>query len=498
MAEPREAGRAVRDQIARYRTAFIAVVTMILIAVFVGGYVLAHERLSLPSWVPFVGSSNFVLNAEFQTGQALAPGQGQAITIAGAKIGEIAEVKLRNGVALVKMDVEPRQARHIYRNATLLMRPKTQLKDMTIQIDQGSPSAGRVHEGETFDLAQTAPDMNFDQLLASLDKETRIALQQLLAGAGIALKGNGTALSGVFRRFYPTTLDIERITHELKDYQLNIRRSIHNFQLLMSELGGKDRQVAEVVESADRSLGVFAAEEKAVRRTLAELPGALEKTKAGLGKLGEAAAVVGPTLTKLHRFATSLAPALKASKRLFEKTAPILKNEVEQFVHQVAPVLKKVAPTTKSFNESLPPLTTSFSVLNEFFNELAYNAGPKRGSFLFFLLWASHDFNSALSTADANGPLGRTVLYFDCEIASIIPGVAETNPNVGVLVGLLQPPTRQECEAHKLAVTATGAGASAASAHSSRASARGAHASTASAHGSRSSTASAGRTRGKG
>ncbi len=47
-ASGHEGGLSVRDQIERYRTAFIAVVTMIVIAAAVGGYILAHENLKLP------------------------------------------------------------------------------------------------------------------------------------------------------------------------------------------------------------------------------------------------------------------------------------------------------------------------------------------------------------------------------------------------------------------------------------------------------------------
>ena len=92
-----EGGLSVRDQIERYRTAFIAVVTMIVIAAVVGGYILAHENLNLPGWVPVLGKNFYTLKAEFQTAQALTPGQGQAVTIAGAKIGEIASVNLHDG-----------------------------------------------------------------------------------------------------------------------------------------------------------------------------------------------------------------------------------------------------------------------------------------------------------------------------------------------------------------------------------------------------------------
>src|SRR5438445_10033871 len=124
-----EGGLSVREQIERYRTAFIAVVVMIVIAAATGGYILAHENLKLPSWVPVLGRSYFTLKAEFQTAQALTPGQGQAVTIAGAKVGEIARVDLHNGVATVTMRMMPKYARYVYRDATLLMRPKTGLQD---------------------------------------------------------------------------------------------------------------------------------------------------------------------------------------------------------------------------------------------------------------------------------------------------------------------------------------------------------------------------------
>ena len=103
MSTPRpqghEGGLTVREQIERYRTAFIAVVTMIVIAAAVGGYILAHENLKLPGWVPVLGRDYYTLKADFQTAQAVTPGQGQAVTIAGAKIGEVASVSLHDGIA---------------------------------------------------------------------------------------------------------------------------------------------------------------------------------------------------------------------------------------------------------------------------------------------------------------------------------------------------------------------------------------------------------------
>jgi phospholipid/cholesterol/gamma-HCH transport system substrate-binding protein len=448
-AEGHEGGLSVRDQIERYRTAFIAVVTMIVFAAAVGGYILAHENLKLPGWVPVLGREYFTLKAEFQTAQALTPGQGQAVTIAGAKIGEIASVDLHNGVATVTMRVTPKYAR-IYRNATLLLRPKTQLQDMTVEVNPGTPSAGKLKSGEALPLPQTAPNVDFDEFLAGLDADTRAYLQELLAGAGEGLNHNGRALAAVLKRFDPTARYGQEIAQQLEIRHANIARSIHNFRLLMEALGGKDKQLSQLVNASNAVFATFAQQDANFQSTLRLLPGALRKTGTGLGKLATAAGVLGPALHKLQPFASALGPANEATRRLALKTTPIFKNEIRPFARQILPVVNELSPATKQLGESFPKLSVSFSVLNEFFNELAYNPGPSKGGFVFFLDWANHNLNSVVSSADAHGTVGRSVVYFNCNILPILKGASEVNPTVNLLVGLLRPPTKAECESNRL------------------------------------------------
>jgi phospholipid/cholesterol/gamma-HCH transport system substrate-binding protein len=443
-SEGREGGLSVRDQIERYRTAFIAVLTMVLIAALTGAYILAHENLKLPGWVPVLGRDYFTLRADFQTAQAVTPGQGQAVTIAGAKIGEIASVSLHEGVAVVTMKITPKYAR-LYHNATLLLRPKTQLQDMTVEVNPGTPATGRLHSGATLPLSQTAPNINFDEFLAGLDAETRSYLQELLAGLGQGLKNNGQPLSAALKRFSPTARYFQQISQQLEIRHGNIARSIHNFRLLMEALGGKDKQLAELVDSSNAALGTFAREDANLRKTLNLLPGALHKTGVGLGKLATAANVLGPTLTKLHPFASSLKAVQVATRKLAHETTPVIKNEIRPFARQILPTVNQLGPSTQQLAEAFPKLKTSFGVLTEFFNELAHNPGQNKAGFLFFLAWANHNLNSVVSSADANGPLGRSVIYFNCKILNILQGVSEVNPTVNLLINLLKPPTKAEC-----------------------------------------------------
>jgi hypothetical protein len=97
-------------------------------------------------------------------------------------------------------------------------------------------------------------------------------------------------------------------------------------------------------------------------------------------------------------------------------------------------------------------------VFNEFFNELAYNPGPNQGGFMFFLDWANHDLNSVLSTADAHGPLGRTVVYLNCKVLPILTGAGEINATVRLLVALFNPPSAEDCQREGLLNTGTSAG----------------------------------------
>jgi phospholipid/cholesterol/gamma-HCH transport system substrate-binding protein len=440
-----EGGLSVREQISRYQKAFIAVVAMIVIAAAVGGYILAHENLKLPGWVPVLGRNWFTLKGEFQTAQAVTPGQGQAVTIAGAKIGEVASVDLKNGVAVVTMKIVPKYAL-IYHDATMLLRPKTSLKDMTIEVDPGSPASGQLHSGATIPLAQTAPDVNFEELLNGLDGETRAYLQELLAGAGEGFKNNGKAFSATLRRFYPITNDVVLIAKELETRHTEIAQSIHNFKLLMEAFGDKDQQLADLIQSSNAVFKTFSEQSQAVQSTLRLLPGTLSKTEHGLGKLATAFDLVGPTLHELQPFAKAAAPAQVAARASFRTTTPIFKNEIRPFAREILPTIDALGPSLQGVVASFPKLEESFSVLNEFFNEIAYNPSKQQGGFLFFLDWDAHNFNSVISSADAHGPLGRALLYFNCNVLPLLVPVASINPTVNVLVGLLNPPSKSVCQ----------------------------------------------------
>jgi phospholipid/cholesterol/gamma-HCH transport system substrate-binding protein len=435
-----EGGLGVRDQVRRYRSAFLAVVTIVVIAAASAGYILDHERLTLPTWFPVLGHEHFTLKGEFITAQATTPGQGQSVTIAGAKIGEISSVELHEGRAVVSMSLNPTYARYIYHDATMLLRPKTQLQDITVEVDPGTPAAGRLASGATIPISQTSPNVNLDEFLSSLDADTRNYIQLLLAGAAQGLNGNSRNLSAAFKRFSPFARDIAELGHELAARHTYIARGLHNFRLLIEALGSKDKALAELVDSANASLGAFAQQDRAVQSTLHQLPGVLHETKQGLAKLGAAARVAGPALTALHPFAVALGPALEQTQPFLRKTTPIFKNEIRPFAREIEPIVSEIQPNLKEIAAAFPNVITTISVLNEFLNELAYNPGPNQAGFLFYLDWFNHNANSLFASADANGPIGHGLIYFACQQLFTLPGAEEVNPTAKAVISLIRPP----------------------------------------------------------
>ncbi len=395
--------------------------------------------------MPVLGHDYYTLKADFQTAQAVTPGQGQAVTIAGAKIGEIESVDLHDGVATVTMRIDTQVRAHLPQRDAAAAPEDAAAGHHRRGQPRHALRRASCTSGETIPLSQTAPNVDFDEFLAGLDAETRAYLQELLAGAGEGLNHNGRALSATLKRFDPTARDGQEIAKQLEIRHANIARSIHNFRLLMEALGGKDKQLAQLVDASNAVFATFRQEDANFRSTLHLLPGALHKTGAGLGKLGQATDQLGPTLHELQPFAKALAPANEATRKLAEKTTPVIKNEIRPFAREILPVTNELQPATQKLGEAFPKLTTSFSVLNEFFNELAYNPGSSKGGFLFFLAWGNHNLNSVVSSADAHGPLGRSLIYFNCKILPILKGVSEVNPNVNLLVGLLKPPSAPEC-----------------------------------------------------
>jgi phospholipid/cholesterol/gamma-HCH transport system substrate-binding protein len=125
----------VRTAISKHVRDFVAVVGLFAIAMAVLAYILTEQRLRFP----LIEDKPFVIWVEMSNAQAVTPGQGQTVRVSGMRVGDIGEVKLREGRALVRLDLDREYSDLVHRDASALLRPRTSLKDMFIALDPGSP-----------------------------------------------------------------------------------------------------------------------------------------------------------------------------------------------------------------------------------------------------------------------------------------------------------------------------------------------------------------------
>jgi phospholipid/cholesterol/gamma-HCH transport system substrate-binding protein len=418
---------------------FVAVIVLVFVAAGVGGYILSNQRFYLPKWVPVVGSDFYTLHGDFATAQAVTPGQGQTVTIAGVNVGEISNVQLKDGRARVEMKIKRKYSK-IYRDASILLRPKTGLKDMILELDPGTVTAGEIPSGGTVPVSQTLPDINPDQVLSQLDRDTRDYLRLLLGGAGQGLRGNGESLSATLRRFEPTARDGGRISAALAARRGNLKRVIHNFRLLSEALANRDDQLSAFVASSNEVFAHLAAQESNIRATLRELPSALGATNTGLAKANRLAKVLGPSLQALRPTARALGPTNVAVRPFFTATEPIIRTQLRPFSRQALPVVRDLRPAAQNLSILTPNLTTTFRVVNYLLNELAYNPpGPEEG-YLFWTAWANHAAASVFSTQDAHGPIRRGLFLASCSGLGLLKQIATANPGLQLLLALTNVP----------------------------------------------------------
>lgn len=121
---------------------FAAILAMAAVAIGVAAYILFNQD-ARPN-IPLIEDKPVKMQAEFADAQAVVPGQGQSVRVAGVQIGKIGDVELEDGLAVVTMNIEQKYAPLVRQDATALLRPRTGLKDMFIELDPGTQTAERL------------------------------------------------------------------------------------------------------------------------------------------------------------------------------------------------------------------------------------------------------------------------------------------------------------------------------------------------------------------
>jgi len=430
---------------------FLAIVGLLIVALVATYIIVQNQRLR----IPLLEEKPFQLKAELSTAQAVTPGQGQTVRVAGVRVGDISKVDYENGHAVVSMDID-RKFLPVYKDATLLLRPKTGLKDMFLELNPGTnydPNSNddEFQNGDTVALANTAPDTNVDQILAALDGDTRAYLRLLLVGAGQGLNGRGKDLGKLLGSLGPINRGLARLNTEVAKRKDNLRTLIHNMNLLFGTVGQDGEGIQQLVTASDQALGAIASQAPDVQRSVALLGPTLRTTRVALTKTDALATVLGPAVNSLRPFARKLKPINDSLRSLAKNTYRPVKGDIRPFVRNARKPVRNLRPAAKNLVRATPRLTALGSELNTLFNMAAYNprgaepAGtPGRDEgYLYWLGWLGHVGNSTFGQQDAHGVYRHIYLQVTCNTAKSVLASSPLAPaltGLGQLLGTTCPP----------------------------------------------------------
>lgn len=369
-------------------------VVLIALAGVAGGIILTNQRVSLP-W-----DDKFRFHATFAASPGVSPNHGQEVRIAGVAVGEIAGVDVDDqGKARLELAVEPQYK--VYDNATVVLRPKSPLNEMYVELNPGSAKGKELSDGGVLPVTASQRPIQIDEVLGHLDDNSRAALTTLLQESDVALAAAPqnlpqglNATDAVVRKLQPvlTALDSRRDT---------IQKLVTSLRQVSDAVGADGGRLRSLADSLQTTLSTLGQKSPALDSVLGTLPDLTGQLKQATDAVQELSGQLDPTLDNLKSASGTLPDSLSK----VTDTADRLNGTVDRLqpvVDKAAPVVADLRPYVRDLNVALPDLRVTTSRLDPVTSALVKYL-PDLGAFVV-------NTHSMTSMADANGGILRGML----------------------------------------------------------------------------------------
>lgn len=377
----------------------LTVVITVVIGVVVIGFLLVQQRLQWP-W-----EDEYTFNASFAQAPAISPGNGQEVRIAGVPVGRIAAASVsEEGEAQLTMRLEPEYT--VYKDARLVLRPKSPLNEMYVELDPGTSSAGELPESGTVASTQTAAPVQSDEVLQHLDGTTRAAVTTLLAQSDQALASAPTELAPGLDATNGTLANLGQVSDALASRRAALAELVTSLGVVAQAVGNDDTRLAALAKDAQKTLAALDAKNAALDGSLAALPGFERSLQDSTTKISTLSGELLPTLRDVREASGSLPKALTSLRGTLDELAD-LSEVAGPLVQEARPLVRDLRPLARAGNRSLDSLTPFTgrldSITNRMISSLDYRGDGRLGYLQDFLA----NTTSVGSLRDANGGIFR-------------------------------------------------------------------------------------------
>jgi phospholipid/cholesterol/gamma-HCH transport system substrate-binding protein len=270
--------------------------------------------------IPF--RSHYEVKAAFEDANGVK--SGSPVRVAGVDVGQVTKVEAAQEGgegAIVTMRIG-KSGRPIHQDAQAKVRPRIFLEgNFFVDLEPGTPGGEEIEDGETIPVNQTATPVQFDELLTSLQSDTREDLQLLLKEYGNALDKGGAE---AFNRSIPYWKEAYRDTSIVNDAMLG--RAEHDLSGYIEEAGAVaaalDRspaQLKSLITDFNTTAAAFAREDDNLRLAISELPRTLRTAQPALAALND-------SFPPLRAFARELRPGVRSSGPAIDASLPLVRQ----------------------------------------------------------------------------------------------------------------------------------------------------------------------------
>lgn len=382
---------------------------LLVLGLGVGGYILSQQRLT-PPW-----QDSYTFVADFDEAPAVSPGQGQEVRMAGVPVGEIVAAALTDdGRARLTLQVDDRGDR-VYDNARLVLRPKSPLNEMYVEVAPGGPPGVPLPEGGLIPATQTEDPEQVDEVLQHLDEKSRTAVGALLAEADTALATASVSLPPGLDAADTTLRGLQPVVEQLATRRETLRRLVTALSDVAKAAGKDDARLTGLVADARATLAVLDRSDAELDSSLAQLPGVTQELRRATSAVDALAGELDPALDGLRAASEELPAAVQDLRgtvgrldRTLDVAAPLVRD-ARPLVADLRPVVRDLRPVLSDLGAVTARLDVATAELVEYLPDLK--------DFV-------HNTTSVVSLEDANGGILRGLLEFSQDsLPAALPSV---------------------------------------------------------------------------
>ncbi len=245
----------------------------------------------------------------------------------------------------------------IHKDATFAIRPRIFLEgNFFVDVSPGTPEAPDAPSGYTFPVQQGTEPVQFDQVLTSLQSNTRQNLQTLLQQFGTAVKKGGPSYNASIKYWLPAYEYSAVVAHDALGLQTH---DLSNWIAEQGEVSGAidthPQNLQNLITNFNTTAHAFAVQNVALSNAVAALPKTLSAAIPAFHSLN-AAFCAGPQVPNcapgpLPQLAKALIPAVKSTGPMIDASLPF----ITQLRYLVSP--SELRGLTADLAKTVPPLT---------------------------------------------------------------------------------------------------------------------------------------------